>query len=703
MGEITFSYPWWFIVFCLLLGAAYAAGLYFKDPTFKHASGQSQKLLYGLSFIRFLTVSFIAFLLLGPLLKDRITEEEQPVIVLATDNSSSINRTLSPEDSSALVSEFTQLQSDLSRDYKVATFHFGSDVKEGIAASFEDNSTNISDAMNSIYNLYNNQNVGAVILSTDGIYNEGNNPLYVSNQLDAPIYTIGLGDTNQQRDLNLKYVYHNSIAYLGDKVEIKTDIEAHNAKGSSPVLKISEVEEDGTLNEVDSEKLNVNQDNQFFEQSFFVEPEETDVQQYRLSISHIDGEVTYQNNSRTIFIDVLDSRKKVLLVANGPHPDLTAIKQALEGSKNYEVTIGYAGDPGINPKGHNMMVLHQLPSGKHTAQSYIEAAKEEKTPIWYIYGTATDINRLNAAQEVLTVNSKTGGYNDAIPVVAKNFTLFSLPNEMGQNISSFPPVKVPFGNFELGPGASALLTQKIGSVNTGFPLLVYSQSQGSREAVLLGEGLWRWRLYDYLENGTHENIDQLITQTTQFLSVTDDKRQFKVDMPKNVFDENEQIVLNAELYNENYELTNKPDVELTLQNEEGREFNFQFSKQGRSYRLNAGYFPAGNYTYEAKVVFNAKEYTDRGRFSIKAINLESLVTTANHRLLNQLSQGTGGRLFYPGQVDQLKSEITNNTAIKPVLRDSFQTTSIISLKWLFAVVLFLLAMEWFIRKYNGAY
>ena len=59
----------------------------------------------------------------------------------------------------------------------------------------------------SVQDLYSNQNVGAVILASDGIYNEGSNPLYANFELNAPIHVIALGDTVPSRDVILKRVF----------------------------------------------------------------------------------------------------------------------------------------------------------------------------------------------------------------------------------------------------------------------------------------------------------------------------------------------------------------------------------------------------------------------------------------------------------------------------------------------------------------
>ena len=75
-------------------------------------------------------------------------------------------------------------------------------------------------------------------MATDGIYNQGNNPIYFGNKLNVPIFSIALGDTIPKKDLVLKKVYNNQIAYLGDKFTIQTDIAAYNCLGANTRLTI---------------------------------------------------------------------------------------------------------------------------------------------------------------------------------------------------------------------------------------------------------------------------------------------------------------------------------------------------------------------------------------------------------------------------------------------------------------------------------
>lgn len=699
MGELNLAYPSWFIILCLLLGAAFAAGLYYRDKTFRHAGAKTRRWLLGLSAFRFLAVSIIAFLLLSPFIRTRLTEEEKPIIALLQDNSASIAGEV---DSVQYVQSVEDLVDDLDNDFQVAIYTFGSNLSDEWNVDFNDKTTDMAAALNGLYTKYINQNLGAVILASDGIYNQGNNPVYLSRQLTAPIFSIALGDTTPKKDLKLSRVYHNSIAYLGDKTEVRLDIEALRAQGERTQLTIQHIQ-DGQSVPVSEETIDLTDNDVLLEQSILLEMKETGVQQYRISLSPVSNESNTVNNTQRIFIEVLDSRKKVLVVANSPHPDLTALRSSLEDGRNYEVTIAYPDDAIPSLEEFNLAILHQLPSRGHNINDLLNRLKENKTSILFVMGSQTLIPSFNQAQATLTIQTNSSNTNEVQAVPNKGFSLFSVGEELSDELPRFPPVKAPFGSYQLNGAASVMLHQKIGSVVTEYPLLIFDQSLDQKVAIFCGDGLWRWRLFDYLSHQNHDLFNDLVSKTVQYLSVKSDKRKFRVTLPKNIFLENEPVQLEAELYNESFELVNEPEVSLTIYNEQNEVFPYTFNRSGNSYELEAGFFPVGSYRYEASVTFNGQNYTAAGQFSISPVNLESINTAANHQLLYLMSTERGGDLFYPNQLEELADRIRGMETIKPVLHDTFRTSAIINFKWLFFVILALLAVEWFVRKFNGAY
>jgi len=100
---------------------------------------------------------------------------------------------------------------------------------------------------------------------------------------------------------------------------------------------------------------------------------------------------------------------------------------------------------------------------------------------------------------------------------------------------------------------------------------------------------------------------------------------------------------------------------------------------------------------------SGKELTYNGQFSVQPIQLESYATTANHGMLRMLSEKHGGAIVYPDQLAGIANLISAKETVKPTIYQTSKTRSVINLKWIFFVLLFLLTIEWFLRRYFGSY
>ncbi len=696
MNNLTFQYPSWYIILCVVLGIAYALFLYFRDKTFK----DNKWLNSILGVLRALLVAFLSMLLLSPLLKSLLTETKKPIVVIAQDHSESILSDMNEEQVAAYKEKFDALSQTLGENYDLKEYSFGSSVREGVDFEFTDKVSNISEFLKNLYDLYSNQNLGAVILATDGIYNEGSNPIYAGTRLAAPIYTVALGDTTPRRDLLIKRVFHNKIAYLGDKFSIQVDIAAQNCAAESSTLVVSKVGQSGATQRF---PIKIDKNDFFTTQEIILDADQAGVQRFSISLNPVSEEVSKANNTKEIFIDVLDARQKILIVANSPHPDISALKQSISNNKNYEVTDKLVNNPNINVAAYDFIILHQLPSKTTDASALLSAIKKNKKPALFIVGTQSNLTKFNSIQSVVSIKGDGRNTNDVQAQIAKDFSLFNIDPMLESELPKFSPMLAPFGEIKEGGNAEILAYQRIGKVETKFPLIVFGEEDGAKRGVICAENIWKWRLFDYLEHKNHDLFEELLGKTIQYLSVKEDKRKFRVSLDKNIFNENQQIIFDAELYNQSYELINEPDASLTISDDQGKDYNFTMNKSGKSYRLNAGLFPVGNYSFRAKTFSNGEDLTYKGQFSVQPVQLELYETTANHNLLKLISEKYGGTTVYPQDIASLSEVIKAKGNVKPVIYETTKTRSVINLKWLFFVLLGLLTLEWFLRRFYGSY
>jgi hypothetical protein len=206
-----------------------------------------------------------------------------------------------------------------------------------------------------------------------------------------------------------------------------------------------------------------------------------------------------------------------------------------------------------------------------------------------------------------------------------------------------------------------------------------------------------------MQNKNFDAFNEIVTKSVQYLAVKGDKRPFQVTLPKNIFQDNEAITFDGQLYNANYEMVNTPDVDMKIRSEDGKEYPFKFNKTDNYYTLNAGFLPVGNYSYIASTKLAANAYKAEGKFSISALQLEELRTVADHKVMYQLASEHGGHMYHTNDFEQIADDLLAKNQLKPILYDTFLTESAINLKWIFFLILILLSAEWFMRKYLGGY
>lgn len=693
--SIVTEAPSWFILLCLLAGVVYAAALYFRDRKYE---GISKRVLYLLSFLRFTTIAILAFLLLSPLLKTIFREVEKPVIVIATDHSESI---ISGKDSAyykdKFITELDQLATALSEQYTVVRYSFGDHFAEGEDSLFNHKETDFSTLFSELETRYSNRNLGAVIIASDGIFNRGVSPVYSSSWLKAPVFSIALGDTVVRKDILIPDVYHNSIAFLGNKFPVEIVVRSEKAQGETATLTLRKGGQVLFTQRITPDK-------ESFTTTIPVELEATSVgiQKYTAEVSALNDEENTVNNVFEFFVEVLDSRQKVLIVGAAPHPDIGALKLSIEGNDNYQVTTSILGQFQEPVNKYNLAILHGIPSETAQGQKLLSDLSAAGIPTWYIIGAQTRYSQFNALETGLEINMNGSRANDCQPVPVRDFPLFSLSEEATTFIPRLPAVQVPFATFNQGNSVVPFMKQKIGTLATEFPLWIFSEQRDRKISVFIGEGLWKWKMTDFATNGSHAIFDEFVGKTIQYLSLREERSFLRVSGPTSK-PENEEITFDAEVYNQSYELIQTPDVMLNITDDKGTVYKYTFSKSARAYHLNAGLKSPGEYSWEASTKVGNETYTKKGKFVVTRLMAERSVTTANHRVLFNLAESHNGELVYPSDMQTLPEIIKAREDIKPVVYNPKKLLELVEMWWIFAIICGLLTIEWFIRKRQGAY
>lgn len=672
---------------CLLVGAGLAFLLYQKSN--KEIAKNIRYLLFAL---RFSCISFLCFFLLNPLLKNTSTYTEKPIVVIALDNSASIAKN---KDSvfykNNFLKEIHAFSEAISQKYEPLIVHFDAELKNNDSLTFLGKETNISNAFADIKNNFEGKNIGAVVLASDGLYNSGSNPLQEMQELNYPIYTIALGDTTIQKDALIKNANHNQTAYIGNRFPVEIQVQAASLQGKEATLSI--YEEGKKINE---QNIRYSSDTYTGIFNFLLEADKPGIRHYQAVLSLLSEEQIKTNNTYPFLVDVIDKREKIALLYEAPHPDVATLKQAIENNQSYEVVLFSTDNPPPSLKPYSLLMLHYISKNNPIAKQIQNEMALNKIPVWQF--SKNDFWAFPSLQYSGTNNR----YTDAEPIINKGFSLFSISNELKNYIKEMPAVSCMLSSFKVSNGAVALINQQIGQVQTENPILLFADNSIQKTALFCADGLWRWKLRDFSEHENNDIFNELIQKTVQYLSIKADKSFFRI-FTKKIRNENESVEFDAEAFNPSYELINEPDVSMLITNEANKQFTYTFSKTSNAYRLNVGIFPAGSYSYTAQVKINNEVHQQKGEFTIKPLMVEFMSLAANHSLLYSISKKTGGELFYPSQLNQLQQKLLDNNSIKTLIHEQKQVNGFINIRWLFGLLLVLLSVEWFARKYSGLY
>ena len=658
--QLLLDYPWYYILFCLLAGAAYSFILYRKDPKQQDDTPGSWRL--PLALLRFISVSLIAFLLLAPLVKRHVNTHEKPIIVLAQDVSESVQ----PVDHKLW--EFDSPQFDIVRD------------------SFGDKTTDIAAALQDIADRYAGRNLGAVVLATDGIFNQGANPTTAATSLAVPVYTVAMGDTTHHPDATIAHLRYNHVAYLGNQFPLEVTIRAHRLKGQHGTLTVTH----------NGRRLHTQEiaytDNTFSTtENITLDADRAGLQSYTITLT---GATTV---SRTIAVEVIDGHQKIALVAAAPHPDIAALRHAIEKNPNYQIELIEKADfPNRKLGEYSLLILHNLPDGRFQLPP---AALQ--IPTIFVVGTQTDLGRFNALHSGLEIVAKARKTDEVTAARNGAFTLFNFDEDASQRIEQLPPLTAPFGTYRPAANLQSLFTAKIGNVASDRPMIAFYQQEGIRRAFVIGEGMWRWRLQDYQMTGSHNDFDQLVEKMVVYTSLQTDKERLHVTT-RHIYRLGENVVIEAELYDDNYEPVNTPEVSLELRSDlKSSAQQYAFNRSGNGYSLPLGTLEPGQYAYTASTTLAGKRYTTSGNFIVEDINLEQANHVADHALLNTIAQTTGAQMLYPNQLDQLPQLLAERDDLKSVVYAHTRYTELLNLPLLFILIVLLLAAEWALRKLKG--
>jgi len=221
----------------------------------------------------------------------------------------------------------------------------------------------------------------------------------------------------------------------------------------------------------------------------------------------------------------------------------------------------------------------------------------------------------------------------------------------------------------------------------------------NRVGVLFGEGIWKWRATVYRRSNSFEDFDKFISNVMQLLKSKDKRDRLDI-ITEAEYSSNENILIKAYYTDENYRFDNRASLELLLRNKNTKEeIVLPFSLGMNVYELKLDGLSSGLYTYQVQV--KNQNIIKKGSFKVNEFSIEEQFLNANHEKLEKLALNSGGKLYYPSQVNDLINELVISNRFYSTQRTEIQENQLIDKKWIMLIIVILISAEWFLRKYYG--
>lgn len=668
-------------ILLVLLSLLIAGGLSFFQYYYKAKSKSNLNLL--LAFLRFVSLFGLFLLLINPIITRKTLEIIKPTLSIVVDNSESI-KDLSADKKA--VELYTALISngELQEKFQIQSGRFDSDFQLAEKFDFKGTQTNLDVVPKALKNL-NKNGLYPTVLLTDGNQTSGNDYVF-SFDAENKVYPLVLGDTTQVFDLKVNQLNVNKYAFLKNKFPVEVFLEYSGDKNIVADFSIAQG------NSVFSkQKIAFSPTQKTAVVNVFLSADKIGSQVFQARISSNEKEKNSFNNTKKFVVEVIDQKTNIAIVTAINHPDIGALKRAIQSNVQRKVTI-------VNPKEikslqeYNVLILYQPTP---VFKSVFDQNKTAKINTFIITGNHTDFSFLNQQQSSFDFKMSSQK-EDYLASFHSQFNLFAIDNIGFEN---FPPLENSYGKINAKGNVTVLLSSRIRNIDTNSPLLAFAESQGKRSAFLLGENSWKWRLQSHLDVNSFEKFDIFIDKTIQFLASNDAKKSLVVNH-ESFYNSGDAIVISAQYFNKNYEFDEKAHLTISLVNTKTKQAkNYDLLRSSNAFQVHLDGLAAGEYTFTVKELNSKTSYSSR--IEILDFDIEKQFVNPDLNKLKQLANQTHGAVYFPNQMETLIQTLLADESYQSIQKTNTTRSPLIDWVWLLVLIAISLASEWFIRKYNG--
>jgi hypothetical protein len=666
-------------ILLLLLSIVLASGLSYFQYYYKAKNKSKLQLLLAL--LRFLVYFGILLLLINPKITSQTYEIQKTPLVLVMDNSASV-KYLKADTTARKVYEKLSTNKALQDKFEIQTYRFDSDFETEAQFDFQGTQSNIESVAKNLKSIHKNKRY-PIVLMTDGNQTRGADYVY-SFPNKTTVFPIVLGDTTTFLDLKINQINVNKYAFHKNKFPVEVFLSYSGTQNAAADFNIKQGN-----STVLQQTVSFGPNKKTAILNLLLPANTVGLQLYQATVSSKLQEKNTYNNTKKFAVEVIDQKSEVAIISAINHPDISAFKRAIEQNSQRNVTLLKPGATDLTK--YNVLILYQ-PNA--TFKTVFDTNKNQQLPTWIITGTQTDYNFLNQQQKDL-VFKMSNQSEEFTATFDTNFNLFSTDNI---GFESFPPLNNLFGSVQVNGATATLLGSKVRAIDASSPLLSFN-NQSPRTAYLMGENIWRWRMQTNIKKDSFESFDIFIDKIIQYLATTSSRKSLVVEH-ESFYNAGDALIISAQYFNKNYEFDEKARLTIAVKNQEtSKTKNYDLLKGNNSFSADLEGLPAGKYNFVLKELNSNTTYSST--FELLDFDIEQQFVNPNVPQLTQLAAQTSGAAFMPNQLETLIESLKNNIDFTAIEKQITTKKPLIDSVVLLILLALFLAIEWFVRKYNG--
>lgn len=627
----------------------------------------------------------VLLLIVNPKFEQTQIYTEKPNLIIAVDNSSSIKHLNQSEKALNTVKLITE-NTAINKKFNVVTYSFSDQMSSSDSISFNKDQTNIDKALSDLSEVYK-ETTSPIVLISDGNQTFGNDYEFNASSYNHPVYPIILGDTTVFSDLKIQQLNVNKYAFLKNKFPVEA-IAVYN--GNTPVSSKFTVKRGKTT--LYSETIRFTKTNNSKVINFILPANTVGVAKYTASLSAIDNEKNKINNTKKFGVEVINQKTKIAIVSDFSHPDLGVLKKSIE--SNEQRTVSFLNSKNILKQINDfqLFIIYQPNNKFKELFTYIN--KENKNN-FVVIGPKTDLNFLNSVSKnhQYEITNQEENYQGTLNLNYAPFIVDDIDFE------SFPPLLSNYGNIEFTMPYQAILKKKIGNVSVEDPLLATAEHNGRREAFLLGENIWQWRLQSYLNTKSFNQFDDFISSLVQYLASNKKRSRLNVDY-ESFYQGNSNVEIKAQYFDKNYELDTRSELIIKVVDVISKEEQtFPLILKNNNFTVDLSLLKPSKYSYTISP--NGENIVRSGNFEILEYYVEQQFLNANAIKLKQLANNSHGNSYFVTENKAIINDLLNDNRFNTIQKSNKNSLPLVDWKYLLFLIALSLTAEWFLRKYNG--